>query len=205
MIVNIYINKKNKQTNFIDFSQNKSILKEVVQDDYDTQSILTTCDANDNKSLPKESESFTSIPTTTTMTMNVSTTNIYTNESTPLDEKIHSASNRLKKYPTLNYLNLYNALLNLIEIIPTLQLSPVGNALIHTMTCLAPFLSDEIVESLPYTIALTLTTFPKDLQKTIIDSLCNNFLPIACKSILNFVFCFKLKLQTICLKIYKYI
>lgn len=97
------------------------------------------------------------------------------------DEKFNTAVNRLKKFPNLNYVNLYNALINLIEIIPTVQLSPVGQALIHTMTCLTPFLPDDILESLPYTIALTLTTFPKDLQKCIIDSLCNNFLPIACK------------------------
>lgn len=94
--------------------------------------------------------------------------------------KFYSAANRIKKFPSLNYVNLYNALINLIEIIPTIQLSPVGQALIHTMSCLTPFLSDEILETLPYTIALTLTTFPKDLQKCIIDSLCNNFLPIAC-------------------------
>ena len=94
--------------------------------------------------------------------------------------KFYSSINRLKKFPNLNYVNLYNALINLIEIIPTIQLSPVGQALIHTMACLTPFLPDDILETLPYTIALTLTTFPKDLQKCIIDSLCNNFLPIAC-------------------------
>jgi len=129
--------------------------------------------------LVKENESYASFPITSN-TLN----DLTIGTTSPGDEKIYSSANRIKKFPNLNYLNLYNALMNLIEIIPTIQLSPVGHALIHTMTCLAPFLSDEIVESLPYTIALTLTTFPKDLQKIIIDSLCNNFLPLACK--LNF-------------------
>ena len=90
---------------------------------------------------------------------------------------------RLKKFPNLNYTALYHSLMNIIEIIPTLQLSqiPVGQALIHTFSCLAPFLPDDLVESLPYNIALTLITFPKDLQKYIVEILCNTLIPMASK------------------------
>ena len=92
-------------------------------------------------------------------------------------------SARLKKFPNLNYTALYHSLMNIIEIIPTLQLSqiPVGQALIHTFSCLAPFLPDDLVESLPYNIALTLITFPKDLQKYIVEILCNTLIPMASK------------------------
>jgi hypothetical protein len=44
---------------------------------------------------------------------------------------------------------------------------------------LTPFLSDDLLESLPYNMALTLTTFPKDLHRCIVDALCNTFLPVA--------------------------
>lgn len=92
-------------------------------------------------------------------------------------------NNRIKKFPNLGYSTLYHSLLNIIEIIPTIQTSQiaVGQALIQTFGCLAPFLTDDLIKSLPYTIALTLTTFPRDLHKCIMEILCNTLLPIACK------------------------
>ena len=55
----------------------------------------------------------------------------------------------------------------------------MGEALVKTFECLTPFLGDDLLESLPYTLALALTTFPKDLHRCIVDSLCNTLLPIA--------------------------
>lgn len=48
------------------------------------------------------------------------------NNQKDLDEKFYPAANRIKRFPNLTYVNLYNALVNLIEIIPTVQLSPLG-------------------------------------------------------------------------------
>ena len=90
-------------------------------------------------------------------------------------------SSKAKKYPNLNFVTLYHSLLNIIEIIPSIQpnQSVVGQTLIQTLGCLAPFLTDDIIETLPYTITLTLTTFPRELHKCIMDTLCNSILPIA--------------------------
>ena len=95
--------------------------------------------------------------------------------------------NRIKKFPNLNYSTLYHSLLNFIEIIPTIQQSQiaVGQALIHTFGCLAPFLTDDLIETLPHTIALTLTTFPKELHKQIMEVLCNTVIHISSKTKIN--------------------
>jgi protein unc-79 len=58
----------------------------------------------------------------------------------------------------------------------------LGQSLINLFGCLAPFLSDDLLESYPYTVALTLTTFPKCLHKCIVDTLCNTIIPIAIQS-----------------------
>lgn len=91
------------------------------------------------------------------------------------------SSNRIKKFPNLNYSTLYHSLLNMIEIIPNIQQnrSEIGQTLIHVFACLSPFLTDELLETLPHTIALTLTTFPNELQKQIIEVLCNTVIQIS--------------------------
>lgn len=104
--------------------------------------------------------------------------------STLDDDKIVNASAvRVRKFPNLNYSTLYHSLLNLIEVVPSIQTGQIGigQALIHTFGCLAPFLTDDLIDSLPYTIALTLTSFPRDLHKYIMEVLCNSLLPIASK------------------------
>ena len=104
--------------------------------------------------------------------------------STLDDDKIVNVSAvRVRKFPNLNYSTLYHSLLNLIEVVPSIQTGQIGigQALIHTFGCLAPFLTDDLIDSLPYTIALTLTSFPRDLHKYIMEVLCNSLLPIASK------------------------
>ena len=39
----------------------------------------------------------------------------------------HSINNRFKRYPTLSYATLYHALINLIEIVPSLQANQIGS------------------------------------------------------------------------------
>jgi hypothetical protein len=99
------------------------------------------------------------------------------------DKLIYTATNRTRKFPNLNYSTLYHSLINIIEIIPTIQTGQisVGQSLLHTFGCLAPFLAEDLIDSLPYTIALTLTSFPRDLHKYIMDILCNTLMPIASK------------------------
>ena len=105
-------------------------------------------------------------------------------QSAKLDTEGESLDNRFKKYPNLSYASLYHSLVNLIEIVPSLQANQlaIGEALIQAFSFLAPFLTDDLIQSLPYTIALTLTTFPKELHDCIMDVLCNSLLPISSKS-----------------------
>lgn len=112
---------------------------------------------------------------TTTMTTTTTTTSLD-------DDKIlNTSAVRMRKFPNLNYSTLYHSLLNLIDVVPNIQTGQIGigQALIHTFGCLAPFLADDLIDSLPYTIALTLTSFPRDLHKYIMEVLCNSLLPIA--------------------------
>ena len=89
-------------------------------------------------------------------------------------------SYRISKYPTLNYSSLYHSLINLIDVVPLIQTGDVALAqsIIHALACLAPFLPYELLDALPYTFATTLTSFPFDVHKETLDTLCNTLLPI---------------------------
>ena len=89
-------------------------------------------------------------------------------------------SYRISKYPTLNYSSLYQSLLNLIDVVPLIQMGDavLAQSIIHALACLAPFLPYELLDALPYTFATTLTTFPSDVHKETLDMLCNTLLPI---------------------------
>ncbi len=58
-------------------------------------------------------------------------------------------------------------------------ISDLGQAIFYTTTCLLPFLSDDILSTLPYTMISTLATFPPFLHKDIIEYLSTSFLPMA--------------------------
>jgi hypothetical protein len=92
-----------------------------------------------------------------------------------------ATAHRIKVFPALSYATLYHSLLSLIEVIPAVQINQVavGESLLKTFECLCPFLADDLLESLPYTVALALTSFPKDLHKCIVDSLCSTLLPVS--------------------------
>lgn len=57
--------------------------------------------------------------------------------------------------------------------------SDLGQSIFYTTTCLLPFLSDDILSTLPYTMISTLATFPPFLHKDIIEYLSTSFLPMA--------------------------
>lgn len=58
-------------------------------------------------------------------------------------------------------------------------LPDLGQSIFYTTTCLLPFLSDDILSTLPYTMISTLATFPPFLHKDIIEYLSTSFLPMA--------------------------
>lgn len=59
------------------------------------------------------------------------------------------------------------------------SLLDLGQSIFYTTTCLLPFLSDDILSTLPYTMISTLATFPPFLHKDIIEYLSTSFLPMA--------------------------
>ncbi|KAL2095492.1 hypothetical protein ACEWY4_010211 [Coilia grayii] len=88
---------------------------------------------------------------------------------------------QLSEYPSLDYQGLYATLVTLLDLVPLLQHGQhdLGQAIFYTTTCLLPFLSDDILSTLPYTMISTLATFPSFLHKDIIEYLSTSFLPMA--------------------------
>ncbi|KAL7862274.1 hypothetical protein SRHO_G00137150 [Serrasalmus rhombeus] len=88
---------------------------------------------------------------------------------------------QLSEYPSLDYQGLYATLVTLLDLVPLLQHGQhdLGQAIFYTTTCLLPFLSDDILSTLPYTMISTLATFPPFLHKDIIEYLSTSFLPMA--------------------------
>ncbi|XP_071164350.1 protein unc-79 homolog isoform X1 [Mytilus edulis] len=87
---------------------------------------------------------------------------------------------RLSVFPNLNYTGLYHAVLDMIELVPTMQIRQleVGENVLKVLGCLVPFLEHDLLDSLPYTVASTLAIFPPTLHKETIDLLCSNMLPM---------------------------
>lgn len=87
---------------------------------------------------------------------------------------------RLSVFPNLNYTGLYHAVLDMIELVPTMQIRQleVGENVLKVLGCLVPFLEHDLLDSLPYTVASTLAIFPPTLHKDTIDLLCSNMLPM---------------------------
>lgn len=71
---------------------------------------------------------------------------------------------------------------NIQWLIPEFCFVDLGQSIFYTTTCLLPFLNDDILSTLPYTMISTLATFPPFLHKDIIEYLSTSFLPMAiCK------------------------
>ena len=54
----------------------------------------------------------------------------------------------------------------------------LGESILNVLGCLVPFLENDLLDSLPYTVASTLAIFPPTLHKDTIDLLCSNLLPM---------------------------
>ena len=66
----------------------------------------------------------------------------------------------------------------------------LGEAMLNVLGCLVPFLEHDLLDSLPYTVASTLATFPPTLHKDTIDLLCSSLLPMTLGQHLQFFVCF---------------
>nr|XP_029531340.1 LOW QUALITY PROTEIN: protein unc-79 homolog [Oncorhynchus nerka] len=99
----------------------------------------------------------------------------------PSDRGGQSRDAQLSEYPSLDYQGLYATLVTLLDLVPLLQHGQhdLGQSIFYTTTCLLPFLSDDILSTLPYTMISTLATFPPFLHKDIIEYLSTSFLPMA--------------------------
>ncbi|GFV14035.1 protein unc-79 homolog [Trichonephila clavipes] len=86
---------------------------------------------------------------------------------------------RTSLFPSLDYKTLHNALVELVDAVPLVQhgAHALGYTILHTLACLVPFLEHELMDTLPYLVASTMTIFPCSLHKDIIDMLCNHLLP----------------------------
>ncbi|KAG8449094.1 hypothetical protein GDO86_015955 [Hymenochirus boettgeri] len=99
----------------------------------------------------------------------------------PSERGQQSRDAQLSEYPSLDYQGLYVTLVTLLDLVPLLQHGQhdLGQSIFYTTTCLLPFLSDDILSTLPYTMVSTLATFPPFLHKDIIEYLSTSFLPMA--------------------------
>ncbi|KAG9510802.1 Protein unc-79-like protein [Fragariocoptes setiger] len=86
---------------------------------------------------------------------------------------------KLASLPNFDYVGLYNAVVNLLDVMPIIQtdLEILGEQLLHLLACLVPFLEHSYMETIPYLLASALVSFPVSLHKELLDTLCYNLLP----------------------------
>ncbi|TRY55538.1 hypothetical protein DNTS_003662, partial [Danionella cerebrum] len=96
-------------------------------------------------------------------------------------EREHTREAQLSEYPSLDYQGLYSTLVTLLDLVPLLQHGQheLGQAVFYTTSCLLPFLSEDLLSTLPFTMISTLATFPPFLHKDVIEYLSSSFLPMA--------------------------
>ncbi|XP_026830601.1 protein unc-79 homolog, partial [Ooceraea biroi] len=86
---------------------------------------------------------------------------------------------RMAFYPNLDYKQLYNAVTQLIDIVPQIHigLQAFGKALLQCLACMLPFLDHDLIDNLPYLTASTISIFPMELHEEIMNYLCFYILP----------------------------
>ncbi|XP_077992141.1 protein unc-79 homolog [Glandiceps talaboti] len=100
------------------------------------------------------------------------------------EQKISKRRNRinirLENFPNLDYPGLYGALVNLVDIVPSVQYGQIdlGQAILQSFACVVAFLEPDVLDTLPYTVATTLPVFPSSISKDIVDLMCKTFLPL---------------------------
>ena len=86
---------------------------------------------------------------------------------------------RMALFPNLDYKGLYSTLIQLLDLFPLIQSNhyDFGRSFLNVVCGLVPFLERELVDTLPYIVASSLTVFPVSLHEEVIDVLCWNLLP----------------------------
>ncbi|XP_017885377.1 protein unc-79 homolog isoform X1 [Ceratina calcarata] len=86
---------------------------------------------------------------------------------------------RMALYPNLDYKQLYNALTQLIDVIPAIHigLQAFGQALLQCLACLLPFLDHDMIDNIPYLTASTISVLPVEHHQDIVNNLCFYILP----------------------------
>ncbi|XP_012267707.2 protein unc-79 homolog isoform X12 [Athalia rosae] len=88
-------------------------------------------------------------------------------------------SQRMALYPNLDYKQLYNALMQLMDVVPLVHigLHAFGQAILQCLGCLLPFLEHDLIDNLPYLTASAISVLPVELHQEIVNYLCFYILP----------------------------
>ncbi|XP_054270817.1 protein unc-79 homolog isoform X2 [Macrosteles quadrilineatus] len=86
---------------------------------------------------------------------------------------------RMALYPSLDYRGLYMALQQLVDVAPLMQfgLHAFGQSLLQCLGCILPFLEHDMIDTLPYLTASSMSALPASLHQDIVNSLCYYILP----------------------------
>lgn len=86
---------------------------------------------------------------------------------------------RMALYPNLDYKQLYNALTQLLDVVPLVHigLHAFGQALLQCIACLMPFLDHDLIDNVPYLTASLISVVPVGLHQEIVNYLCFYILP----------------------------
>lgn len=88
-----------------------------------------------------------------------------------------------KTLPNFDYSGLYKSLNHLVDVLPLIPLQStgldqLGANLLMLLKCLAPFLDQTDMETMPYLVTTLFMSLPPNLHKDILDTLCFNLLPL---------------------------
>ncbi|XP_076762508.1 UNC-79 domain-containing protein isoform X3 [Xylocopa sonorina] len=88
-------------------------------------------------------------------------------------------ADRMALYPNLDYKQLYNALTQLMDVVPSIHigLQAFGQALLQCIASLLPFLDHDLIENVPYLTASSISVLPVELHQDIVNYLCFYILP----------------------------
>ncbi|XP_078033882.1 UNC-79 domain-containing protein [Augochlora pura] len=86
---------------------------------------------------------------------------------------------RMALYPNLDYKQLFNALTQLMDVVPHIHINlfAFGQALLQCLACLLPFLDHDLIDNVPYLTASSISVLPVELHQDIVNYLCFYILP----------------------------
>ncbi|KAI1290734.1 Protein unc-79 -like protein [Halotydeus destructor] len=85
---------------------------------------------------------------------------------------------RISLFPNLDYVGLYNVLIQMVEILPQIPTGAgLGQSLLHTISCLIPFIDHDMMDQLSYVVSQAVAILPATGHKEVLDMLCFNIFP----------------------------